>query len=268
MARVQIANGLTLDYLECGNRQGPPVLFVHGYLDSWRVWEASLPFLPHDCRLVFVTQRGFGDSDKPDEGYRQVDFVEDINLFMAAIELDHAVVVGHSMGGLIAHYLVLSYPERVDGLILVGTSASASGLDDDWNAGDDDILSLTDPVDPALVRDMQTGYIRAPVPTHRLEGHVFEATKVPAHVWGQSMQGMFDEDHSDRLADVRVPVLILYPEQDIFFTRAQQDELVETLPDATLKIYPGAGHGLQWEFPEEFGRDVSAFLDRLSAGKD
>lgn len=266
MARVQIANGLTLDYLEAGNRQGPAVLFVHGYLDSWRVWESSLPFLPQHCRLVFVTQRGFGDSDKPDDGYRQIDFVEDINSFMQAVGLDHAVIVGHSMGGLIAHFLALSYPERVDGVVLVGTSATAAGLDEDWTDADYDVMNLTDPVDPEIVRDMQTGYIRAPVPEHRVDGHVFEATKVPARVWGQSMQGMFDEDHSDRLGDIKVPVLVLYPEQDIFFSRAQQDELRAAIPDATLKIYPGAGHGLQWEFPEEFGRDVSAFVDRLAAG--
>ena len=94
MARVRIANGLTLDYLEAGNRHGPAVLFVHGYLDSWRVWESSLPFLPQQCRLVFVTQRGFGDSDKPDSGYRQIDFVEDIKSFMEAVGLDH----GHEGG--------------------------------------------------------------------------------------------------------------------------------------------------------------------------
>ena len=263
MARVQIANGLTLDYLECGDRQGPAILFVHGYLDSWRVWESSLSFLPRDHRLVFVTQRGFGDSDKPEEGYRQIDFVEDIKAFMDAVQLDHAVIVGHSMGGLIAHYLALLYPERVDGLVLVGTSASAAGLDDDWTDADNDVMSLTDPVDPQVVRQAQTEYARAPVPAHRLDGHVFEATKVPARVWGQSMQGMFDEDHRNRLGEIKVPVLILYPEQDIFFTRAQQDELLALLPDASLKVYPGAGHGLQWEFPEKFGADVAEFVGRL-----
>ncbi|MEM7123236.1 MAG: alpha/beta hydrolase [Pseudomonadota bacterium] len=264
MARVRIANGLMLDYLECGDRQGAAILFVHGYLDSWRVWESSLPFLPHNHRLVFVTQRGFGDSDKPEQGYRQIDFVEDIKAFMDAVQLDHAVIVGHSMGGLIAHYLALLYPERVDGLILVATSASASELVEDWSIGDHDVMSLTDPIDPDFVRQAQSEDVRAPVPTHRLEGQIFEAMKVPARVWGQSMQGMFDEDHRDRLGDINVPVQILYPELDMYFTRDQQDELLALLPNASLKVYPGAGHGLQWEFPEEFGADVSAFANDLA----
>ena len=114
MPRLTLPTDVALDYFECGRSSGPALLFVHGYIDSWRVWERALPLLPQACRLIAVTQRGFGDSDKPLTGYGQLDFVRDLEAFAAACNIEHATVIGQSMGGLIAHYFAIRNPGLVE----------------------------------------------------------------------------------------------------------------------------------------------------------
>jgi pimeloyl-ACP methyl ester carboxylesterase len=74
------------------------------------------------------------------------------------------------------------------------------------------------------------------------------------------MAGMLSEDHAARLAEIKCPVLILYGDGDMYFTRDDQQELQRLMPQARLKTYPGVGHGLQWEKPVEFAADLTAFL--------
>jgi pimeloyl-ACP methyl ester carboxylesterase len=260
MPRICIPTGVTLDYAESGNPQGPAVVFVHGYLDSWRIWEPALPHLPKSYRLIFVSQRGFGDADKPPSGFTQADYVKDLEAFLGAVGARRAAIVGHSMGGLIAHYFAVRNPQQVSKLVLVGTAPTAANSAIVGGTVMDEINALTDPIDPAFVRMSQGEQIRSPVPAAVFEAIVAETLKAPARSWQGAMAGMLSEDHAMRLAGIRCPVLILYGDGDIYFTMDDQRELQRLMPQARLKIYPGVGHGLQWEKPAEFAADLAAFL--------
>jgi pimeloyl-ACP methyl ester carboxylesterase len=260
MPRLSLETGVTLDYVDRGPRDAPVVLFVHGYLDSWRIWEWALSFLPQDYRLIALSQRGFGDSDKPAAGYTQLDYVRDLRAFMTRLGIERATIVGQSMGGLIAHHFAILHPDRVLRLVLVGTAPTAAASDIVGGSVMDDIIGLSDPVDPAFVRLAQTEQIRSPVPPEVIDSIVYESTKVPARVWREAMAGMLAENHAHRLGEIRCPTLVLYGDGDIFFTREDQDRLVQAIPDCRLKVYPGVGHGVHWEKPREFARDLAAFL--------
>jgi pimeloyl-ACP methyl ester carboxylesterase len=71
---IALASGVTLRYVEQGDRSGVSVLLLHGFTDSWRSFELVLPHLPTSIRAVALTQRGHGDADRPAAGCRTRDF--------------------------------------------------------------------------------------------------------------------------------------------------------------------------------------------------
>ena len=127
---VTLPNGVTLPYVEQGPAPGTPVVFLHGVTDSWHSFEHVLPHLPRALRAIALTQRGHGDASRPDGGYHYADMAADVAAFMDALRHPEAVVVGHSMGGLIAQRFAADYPARTRGLVLIGsfhTLARSSG---------------------------------------------------------------------------------------------------------------------------------------------
>ena len=74
---IALANGLRLQYAEQGDAEGtPPLVLLHGIADSWRIFGPLLAELPNSVHAYALSQRGHGDSDRPDTGYRTQDFME------------------------------------------------------------------------------------------------------------------------------------------------------------------------------------------------
>ena len=123
---------ISLPYVEQGDASGVPVLMLHGGTDSWRSFEPVLPHLPDDIRAVAVTMRGHGDAPKPESGYCVEDLAGDVIALMEELDLGPAVLVGHSMGTMVAQRIAIEAPERVLGLVLGGAfgqpQANSPGL--------------------------------------------------------------------------------------------------------------------------------------------
>ena len=83
-----------------------------------------LPLLPERYHAFAVDQRGFGDSERPDRGYRIEDLAADAAAFLDAVAIERATVVGHSFGSFVARRVAVAYPERVTGLALIGSALS------------------------------------------------------------------------------------------------------------------------------------------------
>src|SRR5690606_22577566 len=117
--------------------------------------------------------------------------------FMDAMRLDRAVIVGHSMGSIVAARVAARHPERTQALVLVG--AFASRLDtlpvarQLWDEG---IAALADPVDPSFVRAFQYGTIVRPVPEAFMTTILGESGKVPARVWRGAFESLLKTDAS------------------------------------------------------------------------
>jgi non-heme chloroperoxidase len=162
---AQLSNGLRLPFVQQGDPLGVPVVLLHAYVDSWRSFELVLPHLPESIHAYAVTQRGHGDADRPASGYRLEDFSADVSEFMDAVGLEAAVLVGSSSGGFVAQRFAVDHPERTLGLVLIGTPRSLRERPPFLDA----VLELTDPIDPAFVRDFA-----AAIPGSRLI--VYEGT--------------------------------------------------------------------------------------------
>jgi non-heme chloroperoxidase len=263
VATLDPATGVTLEYVEHGRADGAPVVFLHGVTDSWRSFEPMLPHLPSSLRAFAITQRGHGGSSRPEAGYTYRDFAGDVALFLDAVGVAEAVIVGHSMGGLVAHRFALDYPERTRGLVLLGTFATLQGHPGIQEMWDTTLASLTDPVDPALAREFQQSTLAQPIPAAQLDTFVAESLRVPARVWQAAFRGFLDHDHSGDLGRIAAPTLVVWADQDAFVDRAARDRLAGAIPNAVAVDYAGHGHAMHWEDPARVAADVVRFVAGL-----
>jgi pimeloyl-ACP methyl ester carboxylesterase len=263
---MELANGVRLEYVEQGRPGGVPVLFLHGLTDSWRSFERVLPHLPESLHVFALSQRGHGDSDRPVAGYRMADFAADAASFLDALGIERAVVAGHSMGGHVARRFAIDSPARTLGLVLMGSFFLGRGNQacaELWDL----VAGLADPVDRAVALEFQQGTIAKGVPEAYLETVVQESLKVPARVWRAALEGMLDEDHTEALGAIAAPTLLAWGDRDAFVPRSDQDALAVAIESARLIVYPGAGHGLHWDEPEQFAADLTEFCAPPAAGR-
>jgi non-heme chloroperoxidase len=255
-----LSTGVSLHYAEQGDQAGEAIVFLHGYSDSWFSFSRILPLLSPEYHAFALTERGHGESDKPECCYTVEDFAADVDAFMDAVGIGKATLVGHSGGSFMAQRVALSYPHRVGRFVLIG---SATTLLNNEGVGDlgKEMLALEDPVPPEFVREFQESTIYYPVPEEFLETVVSESLKLPARVWRDYIEGVvLTVDHAARLDGIDVPTLILWGEQDALFPREEQERLAAAIPGATLKMYPETGHAVHWERPEWVVRDLEAFI--------
>ncbi len=259
LERVALSTGVSLSYLVQGNRNGEPVIFIHGYTDSHRSFDLNLQRFPRSFRTYALDLRGHGASDKPACCYEQADFAADVVAFMDALDLERASVVGHSMGSFVAHRVAVDHPDRVDKLVLIGSAPSLTGnaVALDFKAAVD---TLVDPIDPEFVLAFQSSTFFRPIPEEFLATAVAESLKVPATVWHQALDGLLADDHSTALSGIEAPTLILFRERDVFFTALDQAALDAAIPNSTLVTYPDTGHGTHVELPGPVTRDIARFL--------
>ena len=261
---VSLPNGIRLPYVEHGDPLGVPVVFLHGVTDSWRSFEPVLPELPAGIRAFALTQRGHGDADRPETGYRPQNFAADVDAFMEALQLGPAVVVGHSMGGSVAQRLALDYPERLLGLVLAGARVAWQDQPDVAELVQYVVSELRDPVERGFVAEFQQSTLAQPVPPAFFDTAVRESLKLPARVWRDVfLEGVAGADHTGLLGGIRAPTLLLCGDRDTF-ARSGQEPLAEAIPGSRLVTYPRAGHALHWEEPARFAADLAAFVRQLT----
>jgi len=250
---VKLANGLHLSYAEQGANRSTSIILVPGIADSWRIFEPLLAELPESVHAYALSQRGHGDSDRPSTGYRTHDFVEDLRLFMDALQIPKAIIVGASSGGFTARSFAIDYPERAVGLILLGSPATLSGRPNLF-------ADLKDPIDPGFVKSFAESVRSRPAPAEALASMIAENLKAPAHVWVETGNGLFEETLPGDLDKIQVPTLIVWGEQDPIITKEDQLALAETIKDSKLIAHPGSGHMLYWEEPDLIARDIVEFI--------
>jgi non-heme chloroperoxidase len=260
---VSLPSGIRLPYVEQGEPGGVPIIFLHGITDSWRSFEPVLPRLPASVRAFAVSQRGHGDADRPETGYRPADFAEDLAAFMQALDLGPAVVVGHSMGGSVAQRFAVDHPEKLLALVLVGSRAAWHDQPDVAELCDYVASTLRDPVARQFALEFQQSTLAQPVPEAFLDMVVQESLKLPARVWRSAfLQGVQGADHRALIAGIRAPTLLICGECDTL-ARGSQETLADLIRGSRLEIYARAGHALHWEEPARFVEDLLGFIGGL-----
>jgi pimeloyl-ACP methyl ester carboxylesterase/tetratricopeptide (TPR) repeat protein len=259
---VRLPTGVRLRVAEAGTEGAPAVILLHGYTDSWFSWSRVIPALAARHHVVAPDQRGHGASDRPARGYAMGDFAADVVALMDARGIRKATVVGHSMGSLVAQQVVRRAPDRVTRLVLVagGTTARLQPVLDFRR----EVQKLVDPVPSAFARDFQQATVHRALPPEFMDRVVSESLRLPAAQWRQVLDGILAMRPLPPLA-ARVPTWVVWGDRDAFFPRREQEALLRLTRPATLTVYEGTGHAIQWEEPERFARDLLAFLDAPDA---
>jgi pimeloyl-ACP methyl ester carboxylesterase len=260
---VVLPDGPRLAYVEQGDADGTPVILLHGYTDSLRSYDRVLPYLPSSLHVFAVTQRGHGESAKPEGSYASEVLARDVAAFMDAFGLARAVIVGHSMGSIVAMRFAVEYPQRVQALILEGAFMPRPANADVIKFLDE-VQGLKDPIDPGFAREFQQSTLARPVPPEFLDTIVDESLKVPAHVWRAALQPYRYTDFSAELAKIRVPTLVVWGDRDGFSRRSEQDDLIGAIHGSRLVIYAGAGHSPHWEEPQRYAGQIASFISEIA----
>ncbi|HYF30251.1 MAG TPA: alpha/beta hydrolase [Chitinophagaceae bacterium] len=256
---IQLSTGVSLQYAEKGNANGIPVILLHGYTDSWHSFETTLPFLPERMHVFALSQRGHGDSDKPGGNYHPKDFAADIADFIKKKNLGQVVIVGHSMGGVIAQQFAITYPKLTRALVVISSDIAMNN-----NPGmpefHEEVKKLRDPISPEFADGFQSSTVFKPVDPAFHKIAVRESLKMPAHVWKQVAEGFLSVDFRKEIAGIQKPVLILWGDKDGICSRAGQQLMSQTIWNSRLIIYEETGHALHWEQPERFANDLVKFI--------
>lgn len=260
MPAVTLASGLTLSYARRGADAEPALVLLPGPTDSWRSYQPVLERLPRGTHAVAVSQRGHGDSDKPDSGYRVEDFAADVVPLLDACGIERAVLVGHSGSCLTARRVALDHPDRVAGLVL---EASPTTLRNNARLVDfvgSVVSGLEDPISPGFARSFVVETSSAGVGSDLLDLLAAELLKVPAHVWRGTFSGLLEYDDTTELGRIEAPTLLVWGDGDTVVSSEMQDQLARSIPTAAALVYHGAGHTPRWEDPVRFSRDLVRFV--------
>ena len=265
---IKLKNGITLNYAVQGDPKGPVIVMLHGAGDSWHSFARVFPLLPASYRVYAVTLRGHGLSDHPDSGYSRADFAGDILDFLDQLHIQHATLVGHSLGSFVAQKVAEQDTGHLDRLVLIGSGPGTHRAGSSEEEITSPFARLTDPVPYTFARDFQASTIYYPVPAWFFELMVGEAQRVPAATWHGLGASISAGDSLDQLKKIRLPTLLFWGEKDSIFHREDQETLLKNIPQAQLKDYPETGHALHWERPERFTADLLAFIQSNGGTKE
>ena len=252
--RVTVA-GTDIAYTVRGS--GRTVVLLHGWTCNRRFWREQVAALQCVHRLLALDLRGHGDSGVPDRGYTLERLAEDVHEVIERLAIGPAVMVGHSMGGMVAQQLAFCHPEDVSGLVLVATVAA------DPDAG---LVSRRIAAE-AAAEDYRTAFLNHfpawfPVGADPclVEWTRSEMLRVPERVAISLVRAYQDLDFRPRLRDLRVPTLVIGAGGDSSTPVDRSREIACLVPGAVLVVIEGARHFVQLERPGEVNEAIMKFL--------
>lgn len=265
------ANGINLHYLDWGNADAPPVLMVHGLRGHAHSWDDVSAALCQDYHVLALDQRGRGDSDwAPDGDYSGAAYVADLVGFCQALKLDSFILVGHSMGGRNSIAFASKHSDQLKKLIVVdiGPTVDPAGgarITTEMQQVPEEFDSLD-----AVVEYMskQNRFASDRVVRRRLQ---YATRELPNGKIGwrydlaireQRRNGTAPpaEDLWPMLPNISCPTMIVRGKQTDLLPAEVAQQMVATLPDASLVEIDQAGHMVFEDNPEDFIAAVKGWL--------
>lgn len=262
--------GIQLHLAETGNPRGRPIVFIHGFSQSWLAWTRQMSSeLADNYRLVAMDMRGHGLSDKPREGYADSRlWADDVQAAIQALNLDHPILCGWSYGPLVILDYLRHYGEDdICGVNFVG-GVTKLGSDDAASVLTADLLSLVPgffSVDvEESVRSLDSllrlcfAQNLSTEDRYRMLGY---SVSVPPYVRQALFSRSFDND--DLLPRLRKPVLITHGTDDAVVKSAVIDQQMVRITSARIRMMANAGHACFWNDAAAYNRCLQQFAEAL-----
>ena len=271
MGTITTTGGVEIFYKDWGS--GQPIVFSHGWPLTADAWDDQMVFLAaRGYRCIAHDRRGHGRSSQPWGGNEMDTYADDLAELVTALDLRDAVHIGHSTGGgEVARYIGRHGTARVSKAVLIGavpplmlkTPANPTGLP----------IEVFDGIRGGVLADRSQFFMDLALPFY---GGNRPGTALSQGVrdsfWRQGMQAGFksaldcikafsETDFTEDLKRFDVPTLILHGDDDqIVPIGASALESARLVKGATLKVYPGLGHGMCTINKDQINQDLLTFL--------
>jgi pimeloyl-ACP methyl ester carboxylesterase len=254
-------DGVRLRYADRGEG-GPPVVLVHGWKGSHRLWDATVARLAERRRVVAFDLRGMGESDKPRCAYSFDELAGDLGFVLRALEVDDATLVGWSMGCTVSLAYLDGGGGRVGRLVLVNGPLRLTRTPDFPHTMTPEELEgyLADLRDrwPAGERDFQAASVLDPAPA-LVDWLYAIAVQTPLDVALRVVRQQARLDMRGAVERLRVPVLAAYSRQDPYYPTSLAEDIARRAPDGRSVIFEHSAHCVPFEEAERFCDVVEAF---------
>lgn len=247
--------------------QGHPLLFIHAGIADSRMWDEQIPVFAQHYRVIRYDLRGFGKSQIPAGRFAHY---EDPAVLLHFLNIERAHVVGVSFGGKVAVDFALVHPALVSSLVLAAPSIGGTEPSEDVMCFAEEEEALLERGDLEAATNLNLrfwvdGPKRTPEQVNpevrqRVYEMQYHAFTVPIPAGAEESE--IEPAAMQRLAEIRVPALIIVGDGDLPGKIALAQQLAEQMPFAQLEIVKGAAHMVSMEQPEEFNRLVLDFLER------
>ena len=254
-------NGINIHYEVRG--EGPAVVLIGGLGSQMSSWATQVPIYAKHFKVVIFDNRGAGLSEKPGSSYTTADMADDTVQLMDFLGIQSASLVGKSMGGMIAQWVGINYPERVNKLVLGCTSASRDEVGNEILRIGREIATKMG-MRTVWLTALYLGYTREYIENNlkSIQESLFMIPDTKDALMGYIGQSKACESHDTRelLNKIKSPTLIMFGDNDKIASPKSSRELSEMIPDARLKVFDGLGHGFWREKQEEVDSIVLDFL--------
>ena len=242
--------------------RGRPVILLHGWLESWGLWQETMDFLGDSYRTYAIDFWGFGESDKKRESFTVPDFVLLVNDFMEQLGIKHAPLVGHSMGGTVSLSVAINHPQRVSKVVVIGSPIEGSSLSVLLKLASirtiaklvyrmmDALKIAIRLASPIITRERQW-----PAMIHR------DLNQVTLESFLLSISSLRQTDLTPQLAPIYQPVMGMYGDRDVIVNPNQRNLLDANLQRVRIERFRRAGHFIMLDEPHQFKIILKEYLD-------
>lgn len=249
--------------------RGKPLIFLHGWLGSYRIWRDSLIQFSRHYRTYTIDFWGFGDSGEREQGieqgqeiYRVENFVDMVAEFMERLGIRSAPLVGHSMGGTTSLRFALKYPEKAESVTIIGSPVNGESLAPLLKMAGRPVFAHAVFAFFGLFRWFMRVYYSKRISRHPEFPAVMDADlqqlSLQSFLW--SINNLRALNLVNDVHAIQVPVLGMYGDRDIIVDPDEWQTLLKGLSTAKIARFAEAGHFIMLDEPEQFHQVLSEFL--------
>lgn len=266
---IQVEKNVKLHVTDLG--EGKPVVLIHGLPLSDAMFEYQYQYLVEKgYRVIGITLRGFGKSDKPYGAYNYDIFAQDIRTVLDKLNIQHATLGGFSMGGAVAlHYVTKYNSAHIAKLALFGAAAPIWTSRPDYPYGFtqetvNDLIALSKTNRPELLENF--GKIFAATETAMppsLGAWLFNINmEASPYATTQGLIALRDTDLRSELGKVNIPTVIFHGAKDKICDFAMAEQMQKGIKNSVIVQFENSGHGLFVEEREKFNSELVKFIQQ------
>ena len=249
--------GARLHYLEAGS--GKSIVCFHSTPASARFYQPQLDYFSRSYRVIACDLRGHGESEKPRGPYTVSGFLEDYVAIFDALDCRDFVLVGCSVGGIVAQLYALGHGANLRALVLIGSPCSRRGRD---VAGFH--RAVREQGWDAVARGLVSKQLHPAVAAAVKDWAVLEYLKTPLYVREAEEEALLAEvHHTERLPEISMPTLLVAGEAEEREIYEQMELMSKRIPDAEWHVQTGAAHMPNFEQAAEFNGIMDRFLNKI-----